>query len=77
MQFLSSSALGRLILLQKSAASAKGRLVLCAIAKEIFEVFKITKLDKVFTVKEDAKAALKMFGVSSEDVTVRQRLDED
>jgi anti-sigma B factor antagonist len=76
-QFLSSSVLGRLILLQKKAASTKGRLVLCAIAKEIFEVFKITKLDKVFTVKEDAKAALKMFGVNADEVTVRQRLDEE
>jgi anti-sigma B factor antagonist len=76
-QFLSSSVLGRLILLQKNVASTKGRVVLCGIAKEIFEVFKITKLDKVFTVKEDAKAALKVFGVSAEGVTVRQRLDDE
>ncbi len=76
-QFLSSSVLGRLILLQKAVASAKGRVVLCGIAKEIFEVFKITKLDKVFTIKEDAKAALKVFGVNAEEVTVRQRLDEE
>ena len=76
-QFLSSSVLGRLILLQKKVASTKGRLVLCAIAKEIFEVFKITKLDKVFTITEDAKAALKVFGVNADEVSVRQRLDED
>ena len=76
-QFLSSSVLGRLILLQKKSAAAKGRLVLCAIAKEIFEVFKITKLDKVFTIKEDAKAALKMFGINADEVAVRQRLDEE
>ena len=76
-QFLSSSVLGRLILLQKKVASAGGRLVLCGIAKEIFEVFKITKLDKVFTIKEDVKGALKVFGVSAEDVTVRQRLDDE
>ena len=76
-QFLSSSVLGRLILLQKGVAATKGRLILCGVAKEIFEVFKITKLDKVFTVKDDAKAALKVFGVSADDVNVRQRLDED
>ncbi len=76
-QFLSSSVLGRLILLQKKVASTKGRLVLCAIAKEIFEVFKITKLDKVFTITEDAKAALKVFGVNADEVSVRQRLDDD
>jgi len=76
-QFLSSSVLGRLILLQKKVTSTGGRVVMCGIAKEIFEVFKITKLDKVFTVKEDAKAALKVFGVSADDVNVRQRLDEE
>jgi anti-sigma B factor antagonist len=43
-QFLSSSVLGRLVLLQKKVASTKGRVVLCGIAKEILEVFKITKL---------------------------------
>jgi anti-sigma B factor antagonist len=76
-QFLSSSVLGRLVLLHKKVAPAKGLLLLCGIAKEIFEVFKITKLDKVFTIKEDVKAALKVFGVSAEDVKVRQRLDEE
>jgi anti-sigma B factor antagonist len=76
-QFLSSSVLGRLVLLHKRVASAKGRLLLCGIAKEIMEVFKITKLDKVFTIKEDSKAALKVFGVSAEDAKVRQRLDEE
>jgi anti-sigma B factor antagonist len=76
-QFLSSSVLGRLVLLQKNVAAAGGHLLLCGIAKEILEVFKITKLDKFFTIKEDAKAALKVFGVSAEDAKVRQRLDED
>ena len=76
-QFLSSSVLGRLVLLNKNVASSKGRLVLCGIAKEIFEVFKITKLDRVFTIKDDAKAALKVFGINADDVQVRQRLDEE
>lgn len=75
-QFLSSSALGRLILLQKKLASAKGRLVLCGIAKEIFEVFKITKLDKVFTIKEDEAAALATWGVRAEDRNRRQSLED-
>jgi anti-sigma B factor antagonist len=74
-QFLSSAVLGQLILLQKRAVSTGGRMVLCGIAKEIFEVFKITKLDKLFNIKEDAKAALKVFGVSAENR--RQRLEDD
>jgi anti-sigma B factor antagonist len=76
-QFLSSSVLGRLVVLQKNVVAGGGRVVLCGIAKEILEVFRITKLDKFFTLKEDAKAALKVFGVSAEDPKVRQRLDDD
>jgi anti-sigma B factor antagonist len=69
-QFLSSAVLGRLILAHKKLQSAGGRVVLCGVASEILEVFKITKLDKVFTITEDAKAALAAFGVHSESTRV-------
>jgi anti-sigma B factor antagonist len=73
-QFLSSAVLGRLILLQKKVGSAKGRMILCAIDPQILEVFKITKLDKAFTIKEDAEAALRTFGVRVE--TRRETLED-
>jgi anti-sigma B factor antagonist len=45
----SSSMLGKLIVLHKKAAAAKGRLVLCAVAPELFKVFEETRLDQVLT----------------------------
>ena len=65
-QVLSSAVLGRLILLQKHAASTGGRTILCGIAKEVFEVFTIAKLEKLLTIKEGAEAALGTFGIHAE-----------
>jgi anti-sigma B factor antagonist len=66
-EFLSSAVLGRLIKLHKELQSTGGRLILCRIAPAILEVFRITKLDKVFNIKEDTGAALRAFGVRADD----------
>jgi hypothetical protein len=63
-----------LILLQKHAASTGGRRVLRGPAKELFEAFKIVKLEKHLTIKEGAEAALGTFGTRAE--TRRYALDE-
>jgi anti-sigma B factor antagonist len=60
-EFLSSAALGKLITLNRKLQSSKGKLVLCAIAREIMEVFEITKLDKLFTIHKEEQAALQAF----------------
>jgi|SRR5216683_370288 len=60
-EFLSSAALGKLITLNKKAQTSGGRLVMCNIVKEIFEVFAITKLDKLFKIYKDEQAALSAF----------------
>lgn len=60
-EFLSSAALGKLITLNKKAQTAGGKLVMCSIAKEILEVFQITKLDKLFKIYPDEQAALQAF----------------
>ena len=60
-EFLSSAALGKLITLNRKVQAVRGKLVLCGIAKEILEVFKITKLDKLFTICPDEQAALQSF----------------
>ena len=60
-QHLSSSALGMLITLNKQLMEREGRLVLANIHPQIYEVFKITKLNKLFNIQsttEDAMAAL-------------------
>ena len=60
-EFLSSAALGKLITLDRKVKASKGRLRMCNIRPEIFEVFQITKLNKVFDIRKDAGDALKAF----------------
>jgi anti-sigma B factor antagonist len=66
-KFLSSAVLGRLMVTYKKMRAAGGRMILCGIARDILEVFQITRLDAVFTIKEDEEAALAAFGVRPED----------
>ena len=47
-EYLSSAALGKLITLDKKVKSAKGKLRLCNIRPDIYEVFAITRLNKLF-----------------------------
>ncbi len=57
-EYLSSAALGKLITLDKKVKKARGKLRLCSIRPEIYEVFAITKLNKLFDIREDQEAAL-------------------
>ena len=56
--FLSSAALGKLITLDKKMKAAGGVLKFSNIRPEIYEVFAITKLNRLFDIKEDEAAAL-------------------
>jgi len=60
-EYLSSAALGKLITLDKKVKAAAGELRLCAIRKDILEVFKITRLDKLFKIKDTRDKALEGF----------------
>ena len=57
-EFLSSAALGKLITMNKKMQAAAGKLAMCKIAREIMDVFEITKLDKLFKIFKDEQAAL-------------------
>lgn len=57
-EYLSSAALGKLITLDKKVKSAKGKLRLCNIRPDIYEVFAITRLNKLFDIKESQDQAL-------------------
>jgi anti-sigma B factor antagonist len=59
--FLSSSALGKLITLDKKMKAHGGTLKLSNIRPDIYEVFAITKLDRLFDIKKDEAAALAAF----------------
>ena len=60
-EYLSSAALGKLITMDKKVKSAGGTLKLCSVRPEIYEVFAITKLNKVFDIQEDQERALESF----------------
>ena len=57
-EFLSSAALGKLITLNRKLQSAGGKLVLCEIDPQIYEVFEITKLNKLFTIHKGEQDGL-------------------
>src|SRR5690554_5511479 len=59
--YLSSSALGMLISLQKKIAMKGGQLKLSGIRESIMEVFRITKLDEVFDIYKTHEAAAEAF----------------
>lgn len=58
---LSSAALGMLITLNKKVKEQSGELKLSDINRQIFEVFKITRLNRVFDIHETADQALTQF----------------
>jgi anti-anti-sigma factor len=57
-EFMSSAALGKLISFEKKVAAKKAKLMLTNIRPEIYEVFAITRLTKLFTIKDDEADAL-------------------
>jgi len=59
--FLSSAALGKLITLDKKVKAGGGLLKLSNIRPEIYEVFAITKLNRLFDIKDDQVDALAAF----------------
>jgi anti-sigma B factor antagonist len=60
-EFLSSAALGKLITLDKKTKANGGKLKLSNIRTEIYEVFAITKLNKLFDIRDDEADALAAF----------------
>jgi anti-sigma B factor antagonist len=60
-QYLSSTVLGKLITLNTRIGEDNGKLVLCSIRPQILEVFKITKLTKLFDIVDDEATALSHF----------------
>jgi len=60
-EHLSSAALGTLIKVNNHLRSKEGQLRLCRINPQIYEVFAITKLNKLFQIHDDVDAALSSF----------------
>ncbi len=60
-EYLSSAALGKLITMDKKVKASGGKLRLCAIRSDIKEVFKITRLDKLFQILDSRDKAVEGF----------------
>jgi anti-sigma B factor antagonist len=60
-QFMSSSMLGKLVKIHKKCKEYKTKLKLSGITPDIREVFKITRLDKLFDFEKDLESARKAF----------------
>ena len=56
-RFLSSAVLGLLIRISKKVYERDGQLKLCNISPKIYEIFRITRLNKIFDIYEDVKSA--------------------
>ena len=60
-KFLSSAVLGLLIRVSKKVYEREGQLRLCNISPRIYEIFKITRLTKIFDIYPDREAAIASF----------------
>jgi anti-anti-sigma factor len=60
-KFMASAMLGKLVAFQKKCDEYRAKLKLCSVAPEIQQVFKITKLNKLFDIQADEAAARKSF----------------
>lgn len=57
-QFLTSSVLGLLIRISKKIYETQGKLRLCSINPKILEIFRITRLDKIFEIFPNVDEAM-------------------
>lgn len=57
-EFLSSAALNKLIIMDKKAKAAGGKLNLCCLRPEIHEVFVITRLNQLFDIQDNESDAI-------------------
>jgi anti-sigma B factor antagonist len=60
-EFLSSAALNKLIILDRKVKGVGGRLKLCCLKPEIHEVFVITRLNQLFSIHDTEELALAAF----------------
>jgi anti-anti-sigma factor len=58
---LSTEMVGKLIALQKKVQEKGGRLALCQINPQVYQVFKLLKLPQVLTIFADEQEALQRF----------------
>jgi len=61
--FLSSAALNKIIMMDKKVKKVSGKFSLCCLKKEIMEVFTLTRLNKIVDIRKTEPEALKAIGL--------------
>lgn len=61
-EFLSSAVLGKLVKIRKIVKKQGGKLKLCGLRTNLMQIFKVTKLHKVFDIVTDRKKATQSGG---------------
>ena len=59
--YIDSAGLGELVRSYTTLSRQGGKLILCSIDTQIYEVFEITKLNKLFVIKKDEQDGLQGF----------------
>jgi anti-sigma B factor antagonist len=60
-EFVTSSAIVQLIMLNSALTNAGARLILCTLRPEVYDAFSMMKLDTLFQIEDDEAAALDAF----------------
>jgi anti-sigma B factor antagonist len=60
-EFVTSSAIVQLIMLNSALTGAGARLMLCSLRPEVYDAFSMMKLDALFQIEDDQRAALDAF----------------
>jgi len=63
-RFLSSAVLGLLIRISKKVYERDGQLKLCGINPNIYKIFKITRLTKIFDMYQDIESAVESLSIA-------------
>ena len=64
-QYLSSQAIGIVLTLNKKLAALRhSKLVLCGVGPKLMDLLKITRLDRILTVKPTQQEAVKVFEIA-------------
>lgn len=58
--FVASAGLGALVSAHNSAKSAKGKMAVCNLQPDLLQMLQLTRLDKLFVIKPDREAAVKV-----------------
>jgi anti-sigma B factor antagonist len=62
-KFLSSQTLGMLLKIHNKLFQSGGSIVLCGLKKDLYKIFRLTRLDQVFTFHDTVQNAVEEFSI--------------